>query len=91
MPAYLNVPYLSGQSEAQASQQLYALGLQVSVRQQESTEVLPGTVLSVDPPPGTMVGPGVVITLTVAKAPASPSPSITPSSPSPSTMSPSPS
>ncbi|MBD8042396.1 Stk1 family PASTA domain-containing Ser/Thr kinase [Arthrobacter sp. Sa2BUA2] len=57
-----------------------AYGLEVAVEEVENSVVKPGTVIDQSALPGSDVPQGSTITLTVAKEPASPSPSASPSS-----------
>jgi eukaryotic-like serine/threonine-protein kinase len=64
------VPDVVGESRDAAERTLQDAGLQTSVREQESDEQEPGTVLSQDPAAGTQLAKGKTVTLVVAKAPA---------------------
>jgi serine/threonine-protein kinase len=65
------VPDLVGLTEADARQALQGLGLRIRVSR-VPTSAAPGTVLAVQPPAGTMVNPGDVVTVVVAAAPPAP-------------------
>jgi serine/threonine-protein kinase len=66
--APVTVPPLVGQQLAQAQAQLAGLGLNVSVKQQDSDKPA-NTVLSQDPADGSGVEKGATVTLTVSKGP----------------------
>jgi len=84
----VTVPELVGQARDAARAQLNALGLQVNIDTQESSDASPGQVLSQSVTEGSTVDVGSEVDLVVASAPpASPSPS----SSSPTSDSPSPS
>ncbi len=80
-PALVTVPQVRGATEAAATQTLLGLGLRVAVQHREDPDVAAGTVVGVEPAEGTAVAPGSVVTLIVARPPASPSPSGSPVSP----------
>jgi eukaryotic-like serine/threonine-protein kinase len=64
------VPGVVGQERAAAERTLRERGLEVAVREQESQDREPGTVLAQDPPAGRRVREGATVTLTVAAEPA---------------------
>jgi eukaryotic-like serine/threonine-protein kinase len=69
-PAQVQVPTLTGQSEAEAKASLRAVGLEVgTVTKRESKSAEVGTVLSQSPPAGSPLRPGQPVSLVVARAP----------------------
>jgi eukaryotic-like serine/threonine-protein kinase len=64
------VPNVVGQPREEAERTLQDAGLQTSVREEESDDQDPGTVLSQDPAAGSQLAKGKTVTLVVAKAPA---------------------
>jgi eukaryotic-like serine/threonine-protein kinase len=64
------VPDVVGRSRDDAERTLQDAGLQTSVREEESEDQDPGTVLSQDPAAGSQLAKGKTVTLVVAKAPA---------------------
>lgn len=64
------VPEVTGRPREEAEATLEDAGFEVSVREQESEDREPGTVLSQDPAAGSSRPKGSRVTLTVAKAPA---------------------
>ncbi len=69
-PAQMNVPEVTGQSEAEARASLRAAGLHAgAVTKQEAPGQAPGTVLSQSPSAGSPVRSGEAVSLVVAKAP----------------------
>jgi hypothetical protein len=76
--ATVALPDLRNVALADAQATLSQLGLNATVVDQPDNAVPVGTVIAMDPPPGTPVAVGSTVTLTVAVAP-SPTPSLTPS------------
>jgi len=77
-PRDSQVPDFTGSTLAQAQDALDQLGLESRVLEQESSEAAPGIVIGQAPAPNTVVPKGVMVLLTVAKAPANtPVPSVT--------------
>jgi penicillin-binding protein 1A len=77
-PQRIPIPGVVGLTEAQATQTLRSYAYPVSVTHQLSTQAPEGTVLSEDPPGGSVALQGTTIAITVATAPApSPTPSPT--------------
>ena len=74
----VEVPLVTGATEAQARSDLAQAGFEVQVVQQESTLDAPGTVLAQSPQPGTQLERGALVTITVAIAPLTPTPTPTP-------------
>jgi beta-lactam-binding protein with PASTA domain/predicted Ser/Thr protein kinase len=64
------VPDVVGQPRDEAERALQDAGLQASVREEESEDADPGTVLRQDPAAGSQLAKGKTIALVVAKAPA---------------------
>src|SRR5207253_418025 len=77
-PQRVAVPSVSGIAKARAQRTLQSFGFRVSVTQQQSAKVPPGTVLSQSPPAGSVELQGSTISITVATAPPAPSPSPSP-------------
>jgi serine/threonine-protein kinase len=67
--ARVAVPTLTGLALEEARAQASAVGLQTRVQERTDGTAVPGSVLAVDPPPGTFVPVGTTITLVVAVAP----------------------
>jgi serine/threonine-protein kinase len=65
----VQVPDVTGRPRDEATSTLEAAGLHPVVREQESGDKDPGTVLSQDPPSGKGVRKGTTVTITVAKEP----------------------
>jgi len=79
-PQQIGMPGVVGMTEAQATQTLQSYAFTVSVTRQLSTRAPAGTVLSQDPPGGSIAMQGTTVAIVVATAPApSPTPSPTPS------------
>lgn len=72
-PSVVVIPVVRGFTADAASRTLSGLGLTVRVRQRDDTTVPAGTVAGTDPAEGSVVVPGSAVTLTVARAPVSPS------------------
>ena len=68
-PQKVTVPSVVGQSQDSAAAELANVGLKVAIVQQDSSTETPGNVLSQDPGPGSQVGRGTTVTLTVARQP----------------------
>jgi len=83
VPAGVPVPNVVGSNVATATATLTGAGFKVSVVRKPDDSVAPGTVLSTDPPPETVVPAGTQVTLVVASAP--PPPTTTAPAPSTST------
>ncbi len=66
-PATLSVPPLIGRSAKEAAVTLRAAGLIVRTQSTLRNDLSPGQILSVDPPEGTVMQEGQVITLTVSE------------------------
>jgi eukaryotic-like serine/threonine-protein kinase len=64
------VPDVVGRPRDEAERTLQDAGLQASVKEEESEDADPGTVLRQDPPAGTELAKGKTVALVVAKAPA---------------------
>jgi hypothetical protein len=78
---------LVGLSQQEAIDALNAVGLNPRISVRITGDADPGTVVDVEPEPGTLLEPGSTVTIVVASAPTSPSPEPSPSaeaSPSPS-------
>ncbi len=74
----VEVPDVTGATEAQARSDLAQAGFEVQVVEQESSSSSPGTVLAQSPQPGTQLDRGSLVTITVAIAAPAPTPSPTP-------------
>ncbi len=74
----VEVPDVTGATEAQARSDLAQAGFEVQVVEQESSSSAPGTVLAQSPQPGTQLARGSLVTITVAIAAPAPTPSPTP-------------
>jgi beta-lactam-binding protein with PASTA domain/predicted Ser/Thr protein kinase len=74
----VTVPNVVGSSEAQAKSDLANAGFTVNVVTQEDGTVPVGQVLAQSPKAGTSAVKGTLVTITVAKAPPSPTPTPTP-------------
>ncbi len=74
----VEVPDVTGATEAQARSDLAQAGFEVQVVEQESSSSAPGTVLAQSPQPGTQLARGSLVTITVAIAAPLPTPSPTP-------------
>ena len=74
----VEVPLVTGATEAQARSDLAQAGFEVQVVQQESALDAPGTVLAQSPQPGTQMERGALVTITVAIAVPTPIPTPTP-------------
>jgi serine/threonine protein kinase len=72
------VPELRGMQQAEAEAALKALGLTLSVREVENSQVDPGKVTDQSDPAEALVEQGKTITVSVAKAPPAPTPTPTP-------------
>lgn len=70
----VQVPDVTGASQAQALSDLTRAGFEVQVVEQQSEGDPPGTVLAQSPRPGTSLERGAVVTITVALAPPAPEP-----------------
>jgi eukaryotic-like serine/threonine-protein kinase len=66
----ITVPDVVGRPRDEAERALQDAGLQASVREEESEDADPGTVLRQDPAAGTQLAKGRTVALVVAKAPA---------------------
>jgi eukaryotic-like serine/threonine-protein kinase len=66
----ITVPDVVGRPRDEAERALQDAGLQASVREEESEDADPGTVLRQDPAAGTQLAKGKTVALVVAKAPA---------------------
>lgn len=69
-PAQVTIPDVQGQDAATASNTLGQLKLQVQTRQESSSSVPIGNVISTNPPAGTEVREGSTVTLVVSSGPA---------------------
>jgi penicillin-binding protein 1A len=78
-PQRIALPSVVGVTQTRAQQVLQSFGFQVSVTQRQSAKAPPGSVLSQDPPPGSIELQGSTVTIVVATAPPAPSPSPSPS------------
>lgn len=85
--ANVDLPGLTGRTEAEASQILADLDLGVRIVEQESGDFAPGTVLEQSHPEG-VVERGTTVTLTVAIAPPEPEPTTAPPTTAPPTTEP---
>ena len=74
----VEVPDVTGATEAQARSDLAQAGFEVQVVEQESSISSPGQVLAQSPQPGTQLARGSLVTITVAIAAAEPTPTPTP-------------
>lgn len=74
----VRVPGVVGAAREDAERRLAAVGLRVSVREVESDDENPGTVLSQSPDPRSLVERGTRVALTVAVTPAEPEPCVVP-------------
>ena len=74
----VEVPLVTGATEAQARSDLAQAGFEVQVVQQDSALDAPGTVLAQSPQPGTQMERGALVTITVAIAVPTPTPTPTP-------------
>jgi len=74
----VEVPDVTGATEAQARSDLAQAGFVVQVVEQESTLAAPGTVLAQSPQPGTQLERGALVTITVSIAAPEPTPTPTP-------------
>ena len=74
----VEVPQVTGATEAQARSDLAQAGFEVQVVQQESALDAPGTVLAQSPQPGTQMERGALVTITVAISAPTPTPTPTP-------------
>ena len=74
----VEVPDVTGLTEAQARSDLAQAGFEVQVVEQESSISSPGQVLAQSPQPGTQLARGSLVTITVAIAAAEPTPTPTP-------------
>ena len=63
------VPDLTGQSEAEAIEELQDLGFRVRLRGETSDAVPAGFVIATDPPPGVQVEPNSIVTLLISGGP----------------------
>ena len=70
-PATVEVPDVTGQSEATASANLVGAGFKVTSVDQSSTTVNVGKVISTNPDAGTPVQPGITIKIFVSTGPPS--------------------
>jgi beta-lactam-binding protein with PASTA domain/predicted Ser/Thr protein kinase len=68
-PATVEVPDVSGQSEATASANLVGAGFKVTSVDQSSTTVPVGRVINTNPDAGTQVAPGITIKIYVSSGP----------------------
>jgi serine/threonine-protein kinase len=68
-PELIAVPDLTGQSEADAIEQLQDLGFRIRLRGETSEAVPDGFVIATDPPPGVQVEPNSVVTLVISGGP----------------------
>ena len=64
-----NVPNVTGESQAQATSDLTTAGFQVNPKNQSSSSVQPGNVISQSPGGGSSAQSGSTVTITVATAP----------------------
>jgi serine/threonine-protein kinase len=67
--AKVQVPDVTGQTQASAKSNLIKQGFAVTTTTQTSNTATPGNVIAENPPGGTSVAPGSTITITVATAP----------------------
>ncbi len=67
--ALVDIPDLTGQTQAEATAALKALGLAVLITKQASADVPPGQVIAVRPNPGGRVPPGTTIELQISTGP----------------------
>ena len=74
----IEVPDVTGATEAQARSDLAQAGFVVQMVEQESTVASPGTVLAQSPQPGTQLERGSLVTITVSLAAPEPTPIPTP-------------
>ena len=74
----VEVPDVTGATEAQARSDLAQAGFEVQVVEQESSISSPGQVLAQSPQPGTQLARGSLVTITVAIAAPEPTPEPTP-------------
>ena len=74
----IEVPDVTGATEAQARSDLAQAGFVVQMVEQESTLASPGTVLAQSPQPGTQLERGSLVTITVSLAAPEPTPIPTP-------------
>ena len=74
----VEVPDVTGATEAQARSDLAQAGFEVQVVEQESLITPPGTVLAQSPQPGTQLIRGSLVTITVAIAAPTPEPTLEP-------------
>jgi eukaryotic-like serine/threonine-protein kinase len=74
----VEVPDVTGATEAQARSDLAQAGFEVQVVEQESSISSPGQVLAQSPQPGTQLARGSLVTITVAIAAPVPTPTPTP-------------
>ena len=74
----IEVPDVTGATEAQARSDLAQAGFVVQMVEQESTVAPPGTVLAQSPQPGTQLERGSLVTITVSLAVPEPTPTPTP-------------
>ncbi len=83
-PVSVRVPSVTGQTQAQAGQNIGALGLTVggSPIQQASTQYQAGLVIGSEPPAGTLVKPGATVNLVVSTGSPTPTTTTTTSPPS---------
>ena len=65
----VNVPDVTGLSQASATNQLTGAGFKVATSNQSSTTVTPGNVISQNPHGGTSEPPGTTVTIVIAQAP----------------------
>jgi serine/threonine-protein kinase len=84
----VEVPDVTGATEAQARSDLAQAGFVVQIVEQESPVVPPGTVLAQSPQPGTQLERGSLVTITVSLA--APTPTPTPTVEPPPTVEPTP-
>jgi serine/threonine-protein kinase len=68
-PKKLKVPAVTGQSQESATAELVAVGFEVDVKEKESEDADPGTVISQDPDAGSELQKGEQVTITVAVQP----------------------
>lgn len=80
-PAGIAIPPVVDEDYDGAAAILEALGLEPAMLQ-EFNEAEPGTVLGTDPPEGTLVAPGTIVTIIVSKGP-EPPPTTEPATPTP--------
>jgi hypothetical protein len=78
------IPELKGASQADATNQLTALGLHPVPGEAFSDDVPVGAVVGTTPPAGTQVPQGSQVTVLISKGPATPSPTAAPTTASPS-------